>query len=63
MKNISLDFGNSDIQKAYLDSDDDVDFNARENKETIVEQSEPTVFDASYTEQPQESKTVDFAAI
>lgn len=58
MKNISLDFGNSETLKAYHESDNDVDFSGatpRSNSEPIKEQ--PDAFDDAIDA---EAKEVDF---
>jgi recombinational DNA repair protein RecT len=44
MKNISLDFGASELQQAYLKSDNDVSFEPRKVEEEVITQSD--VFEA-----------------
>lgn len=43
MKNISLDFGNNELQAAYKNTDNDVDFNSRQNDDEILNQPEPDI--------------------
>lgn len=64
MKNISLDFGNSEVQKAYQESDTDVSF-SRNNNDEVIAQGDPTdkVIDVESKEIPNEPKEVDFDAI
>lgn len=61
MKNISLDFGNNEVQKAYKESDNDIDFN-RQNNEEIISQDDPNIIDVE-VDQPKEVEEVDFNAI
>jgi recombination protein RecT len=48
MKNISLDFTNSELQNAYIQSENDVSFEPRKQADEVIEQ--PDVFSGEITE-------------
>ena len=52
LKTLSLDFGNTMIQNAYSQTDNDVDFAPRQNKQQVTVQKD--VLDAEVVEQGQE---------
>ena len=53
MKDIQLDFGNDNVQTAYKDTDNDVDFERKPMAE-VVEQAEPDIIDVEIIEKEDE---------